>query len=101
MSDNYIKKLPKFVHCVLFNFWQVSSLILRRPRSSAVPLLWEGSEGTANDLGRLRIRLAGQETLTKSEELYFQLHVIRHRWLMSLCKMSVFGEFETLLSKGG
>lgn len=83
MPDNYIKKPPKLVHYVFFNFWQASSLILKRQRSFAVPLLWEGSEGTAKDLRRLRIRLAGQETKTKSEEygylsckLYFQLHVI-------------------------
>ena len=34
-----------------------SSLILRRPRSLAVPSLPSLSEGTANDLKRLRIRL--------------------------------------------
>lgn len=102
-----LKKPPKFVHYLFFNFWQVSSLILKRLRSFAVPLLWEGSEGTAKDLGRLRIRLAGQETKTKCEEygylsckLYFQLHVILYWRFISVCKRSVFGEFESLFSKG-
>ena len=37
----------------------VTRCILRRPRYFAVPSLpGEGSEGTANDRGRLRIRLA-------------------------------------------
>ena len=59
------------------------SLILRRLRSFAVPSEREGREGTANDLGRLRIRLDFARTSKIWEQAGIQafLHPVKESTL--------------------